>query len=69
MDARRTETTCVTPAFVAPRHVDAPRDLFIFYFIFLRTSNARGGGRGAARLFFFFSPVQQTTSGIGHRVK
>ena len=30
----------------------------------------RGGGGGAARLFFFFYfPVQQTTSGIGHRVK
>ena len=30
-----------------------------------------GGGRVAARLFFlfFFSPVQQATSGIGNRVK
>ena len=38
---------------------------------FARTSSARGGGGGcAARLFFFlFFPVQQTTSGIGHRVK
>ena len=31
-----------------------------------------GGGGGAGRcqtFFFFFFPVQQTTSGIGHRVK
>ena len=41
--------------------------LFLFLF-FLRTSTARGGG-GAARFFLFlFFPVQQTTSGIGHRV-
>ena len=76
-DARRTETTCVTPACVAPRHVDAPRDFLIFYFlIFIFSPNeqrAGGGGGGgwcAARLFLFlFFPVQQTTSGIGHRVK
>ena len=39
--------------------------------LILRTSSARGGGGGcAARLFLFlFFPVQQTTSGIGHRVK
>ena len=48
--------------------------LFCFlFFVFLRTSSARGGeGGGAARLFLFlflFFPVQQTTSGIGHRVK
>ena len=58
MDARRTETTCVTPACVAPRHVDAPRDFLIFYFFiflfFLRTSSARGGGGGCAASFFFF---------------
>ena len=31
---------------------------------------AGGGGGCAARLFLFlFFPVQQTTSGIGHRVK
>ena len=54
MDARRTETTCVTPTCVAPRHVDASRDFFYFYF--LRTSSARGvgGGGGALPDFFFF---------------
>ena len=40
---------------------------------FLRTSSVGGGGGGrcAAKLFLFCSlfPVQQTTSGIGHRVK
>ena len=54
MDARRTETTCVTPTCVAPRHVDAPRD-FLF---FISERDARGGGGGgggwgAARLFIF----------------
>ena len=69
-DARRTET-CVTPTCVAPKHVDASRD-----FLFLFSPNeqrARGGGwgeeRGALPDFFFFFPVQQTTSEIGHRVK
>ena len=55
---RRTETTCVTPACVAPRHVDAPRDFLIFYFIiFIFSPNeqrAGGGGRGALPDFFFF---------------
>ena len=33
-------------------------------------SSARGGaGVGCQPFFFLFSPVQQTTSGIGHRVK
>ena len=43
----------MTPTCVAPKHVDAPRD---FYFIFLRTSSARGVGRGegVARLFLLF---------------
>ena len=51
------------PTCVAPRPVDASRD---FYFYFLRMSSV-GGGEGLPD--FFFSPVQQTTSGIGHRVK
>ena len=57
------------------RHVDAPRDFLTFFFFFFffseRAARARGGGgRCAARLFFFFFfPIQQTTSGIGHRVK
>ena len=42
----------MTPTCVAPRHVDAPRDIFFCFSFFLRTSSARGGG--AARLFFFF---------------
>ena len=34
------------------------------------TSSARGGGGTLPDFFFFFFfPVQQTTSGIGHRVK
>ena len=59
MDARPTKT-CIAP-------VDASRG-FIY---FLRTSSGGSGGGGyAARLFPLFSfPVQQTTSGIGHRVK
>ena len=77
-DTRRTETTCVTPACVAPRHVDAPRDFLIFNFYFFifspneqRAGGGGGGGGGALPDFFFFlfSPVQQTTSGIRHRVK
>ena len=68
-------TTCVTPACVAPRHVDAPRDFLIFYFfifLFFSERAARGGGGGGVRcqtFSFLFFPVQQTTSGIGHRVK
>ena len=62
---RRTETTCVTPTCVAPRHVDVSRD-----FLFLFSPNERrGGGRCQTFSLFFFFPVQQTTSGIGHRVK
>ena len=44
----------------------------IFYLFIFSEQAARAGkgGGGAARLLFFlFSPVQQTTSGIGHRVK
>ena len=67
-DARRIETTCVTPTCVAPRHVDASRAfLFLFSPNKQRARGGGGGGNGAARLFFF--PVQQTTSEIGHRVK
>ena len=59
-DARLTETTCVTPTCVAPRHVDASRD----------EQRAQGGGGALPDiLFFIFFPVQQTTSGTGHRVK
>ena len=39
-----------------------------FIFIFLSERAARGGG-GGCQTFFFFFPVQQTTSGTGHRVK
>ena len=54
-DARRTETTCVTPTCVAPRHVDASRDSFFFLFLFFSPNEQRaGGGEGSARLFFFF---------------
>ena len=42
-------------------------------FFFFSPNEQRGGGGGgeggAARLFLFFSPFQQTTSGTGHRVK
>ena len=59
-DARRTETTCVTPACVAPRHVDAPRDFLIFYFFYFiifspNEQRAGGGGGGGALPDFFFS--------------
>ena len=40
---------------------------FIFYF--LRTSSAREGGERCQSFLFLFPPAQQTTSGIGHRVK
>ena len=40
------------------------------FFFFSERATWGGGGGCAARLFIFiFSPVQQTTSGIGHRVK
>ena len=47
---------------------------FFVTFFFFRTSSARAGGGGALPDFFFFFfcslfPVEQTTSGIGHRVK
>ena len=67
MDARPTKT-CVAP-------VDASRD---FVLIFSPNEQCVGGGgeeggRGGGMLpDFFFSflfPVQQTTRGIGHRVK
>ena len=58
MDARRTETTCVTPACVAPRHVDAPRDFLIFYFIiFIFSPNEqRARGEGGLRCQTFSFP-------------
>ena len=44
------------------------RVIFLFYF---SPNEQRAGGGGVLPDFFFFlfSPVQQTTSGIGHRVK
>ena len=66
---RRTETTCATPTFIARRHVDASRDFFSLSFFSELAARGGGGGGVAARHFFFFFPVQQTTSGIGHRVK
>ena len=64
-NARRTET------YVAPRHVDASRDFFVFFFF-----NEQRGGRGGAGewgalpdfLFGSLFPVQQTRSGTGHGV-
>ena len=45
---------------------------FSSFFLFFSERAARGGGRGGALpdffSSFFFFPVQQTTSGIGHRV-
>ena len=44
----------------------------VIFFHFLRTSSAvEGGGRVLPDFLFslIFFPVQQTTSGIGHRVK
>ena len=49
----------------------ACRCVACFYFIsFLRTGSVGGGGRGMLPDFFFcpLFPVQQTTSGIDHRV-
>ena len=50
-------------------HVDTSRD-FIFIFSFINNEQ-RGEGGGALPVIFFcyFFPVQQTTNGIGHRVK
>ena len=60
--ARQTETC------VAPRDVDTSRD---FYFVFPEPAALGGGEGGGCQTFSFCSlfPVQQTTSGIGHRVK
>ena len=59
----------MTPTCVAPRHIDAPHDFSILIF----SERAAPGGEGEGGLedffFLFFFPVQQTTSGIGHRVK
>ena len=49
------------------RHVDASRDFSFF------SERAAWGGRGRCQIYLFIYlfifPVQQTTSGIGHRVK
>ena len=56
-----------------PRHVDASRDIYFLIVFSPNEQRARGGGEGDALpnffLFSFFFPVQQTTGGIGHRVK
>ena len=45
-------------------------EIFIFIFSERAASVGGGGGGGAARLFICsLFPVQQTTSGIGHRIK
>ena len=41
----------------------------IFLFVFLFSPNEQRGEWGGGALLEFFSPVQQTTSGIGHSVK
>ena len=53
----------VSPTCVAPRHVDASRDFYVFS---ERAAWEEGGG--CAAKLFFVSPVQQTTSGISNRV-
>ena len=60
MDARRTE------ACIAPRHVDTSRDFILFY------PNEQRRVEGAALpdvLFCSLFSVQQTTNGVGCRVK
>ena len=53
-------------ACVAPRHVDASRDLFFIFYFFLWTNSARGGGGGALPDFFFsfFSPFSRPRAGL-----
>ena len=59
--ARRAET-CIASRYVDMRHV---------FFCLFFSNEQRGGGRVALADFPFcyLFPVQQTTSGIGHRVK
>ena len=68
MDARRTEITCVTPACVAPRHVDAPRVFLFFYFFifyfFSERAARRGGGGALPDFFFFFSLFSRPRAGL-----
>ena len=46
------------------------RVFFILFYPYEQHGGRGGGGGCAARLFIFlFFPVQQTASGIGHRVK
>ena len=47
-----------------PPNVDAS-----FFFFSERAAHGGGGGGGGRCQTLFFFPVQQTTSGIGHRVK
>ena len=63
MDARWTETC------VAPRHVDVSRYFPLFSPNEQRGGGGGGSGGGALPVCLFFFHVQQTTSGIGHRVK
>ena len=62
-DARRTET-CVTPTYVARRHVDASRE---FRFFSPNEQCVCRGGGGALPDIPPPPPVQQTTSRISHR--
>ena len=64
MDARRTETTSVTPTCVAPRHVAASRN---FYFYFSPNEQRGEGGRGGSLpdlFFFFFSLFSRPRAGL-----
>ena len=44
----------MSPTCVAPRHVDAPRDLFIYLFIFSPNEQRNAGGRCQTFYFYFF---------------
>ena len=67
MDARRAETTCVTPTCVAPRHVDASCGFYFYFFHFFSEQAARGG-EGGGKLpdffFFFFSLFSRPRAGL-----
>ena len=46
----------MTPTCVAPRHVDAPRDFYLFIYLFSPNEQRAGGGggRGRCQTFIFF---------------